>query len=92
MSQLVIDEAHRYGDVSKDVAARAKTQVAKIDGVVDDAVVQVQEAGVAVKSAVLKPVKIADGVFTGVRVALLTLARGSRAPVNRATLDEEMFI
>lgn len=92
VSELVVAEAHRYSDVSKDVAVRAKLQVARIDGVVDYTVDQVEDAGAAVKSAVLKPVRVADGIFSGVRTAILTYARGQKSPVNSATLDEEMFI
>lgn len=93
VSQLVVVEAHRYSDLSKDVAARAKAQVAKIDGAVDHTVEQAQEATVAVKGAVLRPIREVDGVLAGLRTGIFTFARGGRrTTVSSATQDEEMFI
>ena len=93
VSKLVVDEAHRYSDLSKDVAARAKAQVARIDVAVDHTVEQAQEATVAVKGAVLRPIREVDGVLAGLRTGITTFARGGRkATVNSATQDEEMFI
>jgi hypothetical protein len=92
VSQMVVTEAHRYSDVSKDLADRTKAQIARLDGVVDSTVEQVQEAGGAVKSAVLRPMREIDGVYAGLRTAIATYTRGRRPSVYSATQDEEMFI
>ncbi len=92
VSTLVVAEAHRYADISKDVAVRAKAQVARIDGALDSTVDEVKEASGAVKGAVMRPIREVDGVLSGVRTAIATFARGRRLSVNRVTQDEEMFI
>jgi methyl-accepting chemotaxis protein len=92
VSQIVANEAQRYSEVSKDLAERAKAQIARLDGAVDATVEQVQEAGGAVKSAVLRPMREIDGVFAGLRTAIATYTRGRRPAVYSATQDEEMFI
>jgi hypothetical protein len=93
IGQLAVVEAHRYSEVSKDLAERAKAQIARLDGAVDNTVEHVHEAGDAVKSAVLRPMREIDGVFTGLRTAIATYRRGGRrGNVYSATQDEEMFI
>ncbi len=67
-------------------------QVARIDGAVDQTVDQVQQAGDAVKHAILKPVKQMDGLVHGIRAAISVVAQGRRESVDHATQDEEMFI
>lgn len=93
IGQIAVAEAHRYSDVSKDLAERAKAQIARLDGAVDNTVEHVHEAGDAVKSAVLRPMREIDGVFAGLRTAIATYRRGGRrGNVYSATQDEEMFI
>jgi len=92
VSNLLVEEAHRYSEMSKDFAERASAQIARLDVAVDDTVERVQEAGGAVRSAVLRPVREIDGLFYGVRTAISTFARGKKAAVNSATQDEELFI
>jgi hypothetical protein len=92
LSELVKTEAHRYADISKDVAERTHTHIAQADAAIDHAVVQMQSATGTAKAAVLRPFREIDGVFTGLGVALATLARGRKHTVRTATQDEEMFI
>jgi hypothetical protein len=99
VSGLVVTEARRYADISKDVGERAKIKIARFDGAVDETVEQVQEVSVAMKSAVLRPFQHIDGVVAGVRTAIHTYATGGsgRHPMYggsqyRAAQDEEMFI
>jgi methyl-accepting chemotaxis protein len=86
------EQVDRLGDVVKDVSDRARAQVARIDGAVDQTVDQVQQAGDAVKHAILKPVKQMDGIVHGIRAAISVVAQGRRESVDHATQDEEMFI
>jgi hypothetical protein len=71
---------------------RARLQLDRIEVVVDDTVTRVQETTAAVQGTILKPVREVNGVVSGLRAALSTLARRNRASVDHATQDEEMFI
>ena len=86
------DQAHRFAEVGRDIADRSKAQIARVDAVVDEAVVQVHQAGDNVKTAVMKPVREASAVLAGVRAAMTTLVDGRRPTVDHVTQDEEMFI
>jgi len=92
ISDVARDQAHRFADVGRDVADRAKAQVARLDSAMDETVDQVQNAGQNLKSAAMKPVREASGVIAGVKAAVSTYAQGRRASVDHVTQDEEMFI
>ncbi len=85
-------QAGRVGELIQDFSERAKIQVARIDGKVDDTVDQVQAATVAAKDVLMKPVREVDGIFSGIRAAMAVYARPRKASVDHATQDEEMFI
>lgn len=93
ISDVARDQAHRFAEVGRDVADRAKAQVARVDAAVDETVDQVQFAGANLREAALKPVREASGVLAGLKAAVSTYAQGTRRPgVERITQDEEMFI
>jgi len=86
------EQVNRLGEVVKEVSDRARAQVARIDGAVDDTVEQVQQASDVVKQAILGPVKQVDGIMHGIRAAISVVAHSRRESVDHATQDEEMFI
>ena len=86
------EQAERVGELVQDFSQRAKIQVARIDGVVDDTVDQVQSATLATKEVLMKPIRELDGIFSGIRAAMAVYARPGRSSVDHATQDEEMFI
>lgn len=86
------EQAGRVGELVQDFSQRAKIQVARIDGAVDDTVDQVHTATIATKEVLMKPVRELDGIFSGIRAALSVYARPGRSSVDHATQDEEMFI
>ena len=93
ISDVARDQAHRFAEVGRDVADRARAQVARVDAAVDETVDQVQYAGSNLKEAALKPVREASGVIAGLKAAVSAYAQGNRRPgVERITQDEEMFI
>ena len=92
ITDVARDQAHRFADVGRDVADRAKAQVARLDSAMDETVDQVQNAGQNLKSAAMKPVREASGVIAGVKAAVSTYAQGRRASVDHVTQEEEMFI
>ena len=85
-------QVDRLGEVVKDASDRARAQVARIDGAVDQTVEQVQHASETVRHAMLKPVKQVDGIMHGIRAAISVVSQGRRESVDHATQDEEMFI
>lgn len=92
MVHTLREQANRLGEMVKDVSDRARAQVARIDGAVDQTVEQVQAASNVVRGAIVTPVKQVDGIMHGLRAALAVLAQGRRESVDHATQDEEMFI
>jgi len=92
MSDVARDQAHRWADVSRDVADRTKAQIARVDTAVDQTVTQAQAVSSGVKDAVMKPVREATGVVAGIKAAVNTYASGRRPTVDHITQDEEMFI
>lgn len=92
ISGVAKDQAHRFAEVGRDLADRAKAQIARVDAVVDETVEQVQHAGENVKASVMKPVREAGAVLAGVKAAVTVLVDGKRPTVDHVTQDEEMFI
>jgi hypothetical protein len=92
ISELAKDQAHRFAEVGRDVADRAKAQIARVDAVMDETLEHVQHAGDNMKAAVMKPVREAGAVLAGVKAAVTTLVDGRRPTVDHVTQDEEMFI
>jgi predicted ATP-grasp superfamily ATP-dependent carboligase len=92
ISGVAKDQAHRFAEVGRDIADRAKAQIAHVDAVLDETVEQVQQAGNDVKAAVLKPVRGAGAVIAGVKATVNTLVNGRRPTIDHITQDEEMFI
>jgi uncharacterized protein YoxC len=86
------DQAHRFAEVGRDVADRAKAQVARADAAVDETVEQLQQAGEDLKTAVKKPVREMSAVLAGVRAAVSVYGHGRRPGIDHIPQDEEMFI
>src|SRR4029079_15803968 len=92
ISKSAKEQEHRLGELLKDFSDRARAQVARIDGAVEQSVGNVQHAGESVKDAVLKPVREVNGVLAGIKTAIAVYSHGRRQSVDHATQDEEMFI
>jgi methyl-accepting chemotaxis protein len=92
VSGVAKDQAHRWAEVGRDLADRTKAQVARVDSAVDETVEQVQHAGANVKGAVMKPVREANGILSGIRAGVSAYVQGRRPSVDHVTQDEEMFI
>ena len=90
--QMGKEQTERLSELIKDFSARAKIQVARIDGTIDHTIDDVQTASVAMKGAVLRPVREVNGLLSGFKTAVSVYALGRRASVDNATQDEEMFI
>jgi ABC-type transporter Mla subunit MlaD len=92
ITTLARDQMARLDALVTETSDSVRVQIERIDMVVGDAVNRVQETTAAVQGTILKPVREVNGLISGVRAALSTLARGNRASVDHATQDEEMFI
>jgi len=93
ISDVAREQAHRFAEIGRDFADRAKAQIARVDAAVDKTVDQVQVAGENAKVAVMKPVKEVSGLIAGVKAAVASLSSNGRRPtMDHITQDEEMFI
>jgi hypothetical protein len=93
ISDVAREQAHRFAEIGRDFADRAKAQIARVDAAVDKTVDQVQVAGESAKVAVMKPVKEVSGLIAGVKAAVASLSSNGRRPtMDHITQDEEMFI
>ncbi len=86
------EQVERIGDVLHEAGDRARARLEQIDESVENTVGQVGEVGVAVKRAVLRPVREANGLAAGISAAVSTLVRPRKPSVDSVTQDEEMFI
>jgi uncharacterized protein YoxC len=85
------DQVERVGELLQDAAGRTRERLDQIDRSVDSTIHQVEQVGVSVKRAVMRPVREVNGVAAGISAAMSALGR-KKAPVDTATQDEEMFI
>lgn len=75
-----------------DAVVRTRTQMDRIEMVLDDTVNRFQETTTLLQSGVVKPLRQVAGITAGVRTALSAVFGGRRPTVEQATHDEEMFI
>jgi hypothetical protein len=92
ISKSAREQVNRVGELLTDFSVRAKAQVARIDGAVEQTVGNVQQAGESAIGAVLKPVREVNGVLAGIKTAISVYSKGTKQSVDHATQDEEMFI
>jgi hypothetical protein len=85
------DQVERVGELLQDAAGRTRERLDQIDRSVDSTILQVEQVGVSVRRAVMRPVREVNGVAAGISAAMSALAR-KKAAVDTATQDEEMFI
>jgi len=92
ITTMAKSQVARLDEMITETSERARLQIDRIDNVIIDTVDKVSETTSVVQHTILRPVREVNGVVSGLRAALSTLARGNRASVNHATQDEEMFI
>jgi len=85
------EQVERIGDLLHDASDRARARLEQIDESLESTVGQVGQVGGAVKRAVLRPVREANGLAAGISAAVSTLVHPRKSP-DAATQDEEMFI
>jgi ElaB/YqjD/DUF883 family membrane-anchored ribosome-binding protein len=92
ISRTTREQVERAGELLRDAGERARERLAQIDETVNSTVETVENAGGAMKRAVMKPVREANGLAAGISAAISALVRGRKSSVDSATQDEEMFI
>jgi methyl-accepting chemotaxis protein len=86
------EQVERIGELLHDASDRTRARLEQIDESVEHTVGQVGQVGDAMKRAVLRPVREANGLAAGISAAVSTLVRPRKASPDSATQDEEMFI
>ena len=92
IAKITREHVVRVGELVKECTDRTRTQMARLDHIMDDAAIKLEGAGDAVRTAVLRPAREVNGVLHGLKAALAVVAAGRRESVDHATQDEEMFI
>jgi hypothetical protein len=82
----------RVDDLMGEAAGRTRSQMDRIEMVLDDTVNRYQETIALLQSGILRPLRQFNAITAGIRAALAVMAGASRRTVEQATHDEEMFI
>lgn len=75
-----------------DISATTKKQLDRVDRTVDGALTRLEETGVSVHRTMMVPIRKARAMAAAMGAIVDTLVAGRSSAVDRATLDEEMFI
>jgi methyl-accepting chemotaxis protein len=79
--------------VLSDATQRARSQVDRVELVVNETIDRFEEISAALNKGILRPIREVNGVLAGLQTGLAQLIRGSRRrSVAQATQDDEMFI
>jgi hypothetical protein len=81
-----------FDQTREEVTARVKSQIERVELVLDDTISRVQDVVGVFHRGVMKPVREVSGVMAGIRAGVSTLRQGGRPSVADVTHDEEMFI
>ncbi len=92
VSEVVKTQVERVNATIDDAGRRARSQIARIDEVVSDAVLRLEATSVIIQQNVLTPVREVSALIRGVSGGLQFLFSGRRNPVNEVHQDEELFI
>ncbi len=82
----------RVDEVMSEATTRARSQMDRVEMVLDDTVNRFQETTTLLQNGVVRPLRQIAGITAGLRTALSVIFGARRATVEQATHDEEMFI
>jgi hypothetical protein len=82
----------RVDEIMAEATARTRTQMDRIEMVMDDTVNRFQETTTLLQNSVVTPLRQLNALTAGIRTAIGFLVGGRRTTVEQATHDEEMFI
>jgi len=89
---MVKDQVTRLDALVTEGSERARVQMVRIDQLVADTVIRVEDTTEAVQRNVLGPIREITALLMGLRTGLDVLFRRNKTSVDHATQDEELFI
>ncbi|MBI2817293.1 MAG: hypothetical protein HYX72_10165 [Acidobacteria bacterium] len=92
ISSVVKGQVHRVDGLLTEASERARMQLVRVDELISDTVMGVQDTGQMVRRAVLAPVREITAILSGVRTAVDVLFRRDKRGLDHAPQDEELFI
>jgi hypothetical protein len=92
VSESVKAQVETVNAAIEDASTRARNQIAKIDGVISDAVLRLEATSLIIQQGVLTPVREVSALIRGISSGLQFLFSSKKNPVNQAHQDEELFI
>jgi hypothetical protein len=82
----------RVDELVGEATSRVRSQMDRVELVIDDTVNRFQETTTILQDGVVKPLRQLSGLTAGIRTTLAVLFGGRRTTPEHATHDEEMFI
>ena len=85
-------QSEKVDSILDDVSTFSKTQLSRVDQTVEDALEKVNETTATLQKTLLAPIRQIRALATALSAIVESLFGGRRQSVDRATIDEEMFI
>ena len=85
-------QSEKVDSILDDVSTFSKTQLSRVDQTVEGALQKVTETAETMQNTLLAPVRQIRAVALALSAIVESLFGGRRQSVDRATIDEEMFI
>ena len=85
-------QSEKVDSILDDVSTFSKTQLSRVDQTVEDALEKVNETTATLQKTLLAPIRQIRALATALSAIVESLFGGRRQNVDRATIDEEMFI
>ena len=92
VAETTKNQVQKVDSLLTDVSDRAKSQMDRVDRTVENALERVHETAAALQGTILLPVRQLRALAVAVGAIFEHLFGSRRPTVDRATLDEEMFI
>ena len=85
-------QSEKVDSILDDVSSFSKTQLSRVDQTVEGALEKVNETAATMQNTLLAPIRQIRAVAMALSAIVESLFGGRRQSVDRATVDEEMFI
>lgn len=92
LAESTKDAMDKADTILGDISTSTKKSLDRVDQSVEGALKRLEETGVSVHRTMMVPVRKARAMAAAMGAIIDTLVAGRSSPVDRATLDEEMFI
>jgi ribosomal protein S28E/S33 len=92
ITAMVKGQVTRLDGLVTEASERARMQLVRIDQLVADTVIRIEDTTEAIQHNVLGPIREITALLVGLRTGLDVLFRRNKTSVEQATQDEELFI